>query len=772
MIRVIDNHFILETNKTSYIITSTASGLLLHDYYGSKVNLVSFEAIRQKLENGRGTAVLFEGNKDEYLDDLDLEFSTIGLGDYRENLITIFDKETGYSNSFRYQGYEISKKTTIEPIPCSYEEKEVLRIDLLDEVLNCKAELYYKVYEDSDVITRYTRLINLSNKSYNLERIFSMQMDFPENDFVMMTFDGSWSKERQVSKKRLVSGIYINDSKSGASSNKHNPFVILKKRNTTENIGNCYGFNLVYSGNHKTVVEVKPNNKVRVLSGINDYAFNYELTDEFISPEAVFSFSSQGLNGLSQNMHYFINNHIVRGEWKNKERPVLINNWEATYFNFDEKKLFKLAKASKDIGIELFVLDDGWFGKRNDDTSSLGDYSVNDKKLPHGLKKLSENINNLGMKFGLWVEPEMISENSELYRIHPDWAVKVPQRKPSTGRNQLALDLTNKEVRDYLIRSLTDVFSSCNLDYVKWDYNRTLSDIYGSKIKNQGEYFHRYILGLYEILEVINKRFPHILFEGCASGGNRFDLGMLCYFPQIWTSDDTDYLERVYIQTGTSYGYPLSTMGAHVSDIPNHQTLRSTPLSSRYNISIFGVLGYELDITLLSPKELSEIRKQIEWYKNYRRVLQFGRFYRSSKTIFERNNCYFWAVGENETVVGFYQGLVHPNQSEDILYIKGLDDEPYNFTSVNQKINLKQFGGLINMVSPIKLKLNGKLHNMICRVYKLNSEDEEQVVTGSMLDNCGVRLKGQFLGTGFNSNVRVLGDFGSRIYLLEKNKKR
>lgn len=769
MIKVVDNHFILETKATSYVITYTKSGLLLHDYYGEKVDFIDFECIRQKLENGRGTAVLFENNPNEFIDDLDLELSTIGIGDYRENMITIQSLQHGYTNCFKYHSYEILEKNESKPLPSSYEETETLRINLYDEVLQCRLELYYKTYYEADVITKYARIINQSENIYSIERFFSNQIDFHENDFTMITFDGAWSKERHVSKKRLTSGIYINDSKSGASSNKHNPFVILKKRNTSESSGSCYGFNLVYSGNHKTIVEVKPNDKVRLLLGINDFAFQYDLKEDFITPESVMTFSVKGLNGLSQNMHYFVNHHIVRGEWKNKERPVLINNWEATYFNFDEKKLLNLAKTSKDVGIELFVLDDGWFGKRNDDTSSLGDYNINTKKLPKGLKSLCDKINALGMMFGLWVEPEMISPNSDLYQKHPDWAVQVPNRKPAQGRNQLALDLTNPQVREYLIYSLTEVFSSCNLSYVKWDYNRTLTDMWSQTLTNQGEFFHRYILGLYEVLEELNLRFPKILFEGCASGGNRFDLGMLCYFPQIWTSDDTDYLERLYIQTGTSYGYPLSTMGAHVSDVPNHQTLRITPLSSRFNISMFGVLGYELNLTTIAKNELLKIKKQVELYKKYRKTLQFGTFYRSDKTIFSKNNSYFWVIDQENTLIGYFQALVHPNQHEDVMYIYGLElEERYQFVNLPQKINLKTFGGLINMVSPIKLKLNGNLHNFICRVYQLKSPKEKIIVTGAMVEKAGIRLKGQFLGTGFSNQVRVVGDFGSCIYLLEK----
>lgn len=771
MIIVRDRYIQLTTKNTAYVMSHTDSGLLLHNYYGRKVDFVNYENVSAKLDCGFGTSVLYEGNPDEHLDVLELEFSTIGIGDYRESLIAVFNENLGYSANFKYRGYEILKSHS-EAVPHSYDESEVLRIDLYDDVARIGIALFYKVFEESDVISRYLKITNHSDRVFHLRRCFSLQLDLLADDFLMMTFEGTWAKERHVREKELQSGIYINDSKTGGSSNRHNPLVIIKRRNTTENSGDCFGFNLVYSGNHKTLIEITPQHRMRVLTGINDHAFDFTLEPGgvFISPEAVITYSADGLNGLSQNFHSFINNHIIRGPYKNKARPVLLNSWEATYFKFNEKKLLALAKEASKIGIELFVLDDGWFGNRDDDTSSLGDWDVNYRKLPHGLAGLAKRINQMGMDFGLWVEPEMINEKSNLYREHPDWAVKVEGRKPGVSRNQLVLDLTNQEVCNYLIEKLTEVFSSCNLKYVKWDYNRNITDLYGSTLTNQGEFLHRYILGFYEIIGELVRRFPDILFEGCASGGNRFDLGMLCYFPQIWTSDNTDYLERLYIQTGTSYGYPLSAMTNHVSAVPNHQTLRETPLSSRFNLACFGNLGYELNLLELKQNEKAEIKAQINLYKRHRMLFQYGVFYRFEKTIFMNNNTYFYNVDPNgeQAVLGFFQELVHPAQKDDIIYLYGLKPGLYRFTNRRVKINLKKFGGLINFVLPVRIKVDGKLHNFICRVYKLKGETDSYLITDDALKFAGIRLSSQFLGSGFNNKVRVLGDFGSRLYFLNR----
>ncbi len=770
MIKISSNIFSLETNSTSYIFGYTKSGLLIHYYYGAKIPIYDYRFLEEKVDGGMGTACLYEGNPNEWVDNINMECSFFGKGDYREVMINLYSENLGFMNNFKYQNFTLlDKLPSFLELPYSYDPDQILRLDLYDERFLVRLELYYQVYEKANVISRFIRIVNESNNCYLIKRALSAQLDFFGNDFLLETFDGAWAKERHQNQKALTMGIYINDSKCGASSNKHNPFILLKKKTTSEDSGLAYGFNLVYSGNHASIIEVTPTKKTRVLMGINPFSFEYRLPakDSFLCPEVVMSFSAKGLNKLSQNMHYFVNNHIVRGMYKNKERPILLNSWEGAYFNFDEKTILKMAKRAKDLGIELFVLDDGWFGKRNNDTSSLGDWFVNLHKIPSGLKALSAKIKALGLKFGLWFEPEMLSPNSEYFKNNPEHSVKVDDNY-SLGRHQLHLDLTNLEVREYLKKTLENLFIEAELDYVKWDYNRNLTELYGISLASQGEFYHRYILGLYEVLSFLTSKFPHILFESCASGGNRFDLGMLCFMPQIWTSDNTDYLERLYIQNGTSYAYPLSVMGAHVSSVPNHQTLRISPLASRFNVSCFGLLGYELDVSTLSSKDEEEIKKQIIFYKKNRALFQFGTFYRGNKKLSE-DSLYWYVINEDEGILGFFQKLIHPSMLEDIIYLKGLESKKlYSVTSVKTKVDLKAFGSLIKLVVPFRIKVDGKIHNLICQLYKPNNGYEEYLIYGKALALAGLRLNQQFMGTGFNNKVRVLGDFGSQLYLIKK----
>ncbi|MFA7127420.1 MAG: alpha-galactosidase, partial [Bacilli bacterium] len=651
----------------------------------------------------------------------------------------------------------------------SYGADQVLRIDCWEERFHVTCHLFYQVYEESNVITRFLQLKNESSEVYQVRRAMSLQLDMTNEAYQLLTFDGAWSKERHLVCKPLTSGIYVNDSKCGASSNKHNPFFIIKAPHTDEDNGVAYGFNVVYSGNHASIIETTPIGKLRILTGINPHAFEVKLAPgaTFMTPEAVMTFSAHGLNHLSQNMHHFINHHIVRGPYANQIRPVLLNNWEATYFNFNEKVILKMAQKAKDVGVDVFVLDDGWFGKRHNDRASLGDWVANLHKLPHGLKGLSEKIKAMGLGFGLWVEPEMVNIDSDYYRAHPDHAMVSLAGAPSMGRNQLHLDLANPEVVTYLINTLEVVFQEANVDYVKWDYNRNMTELFSQASSYQGDYTHRYYLGLYHVLETLVKRFPHVLFESCASGGNRFDLGMLCYMSQIWTSDDTDYYERLFIQSGTSYGYPLSVMGSHVSSVPNHQTLRITPLASRFHVACFGLLGYELDLDDLSNEEFAAVKKQITFYKQYRDLFQYGTFYRGHRSIFDYDNTYWYVKKDNQVIIGFFQGLIHPSMSEDILRIQGLkSNETYYLSNIEEKVNLKIFGSLIRMVLPFRITINGTIHRIICRVYRFKSDQERFIVYGKALAYAGVRLNQQFMGSGLNDRVRVLGDFGSRLYTL------
>jgi alpha-galactosidase len=647
-----------------------------------------------------------------------------------------------------------------------------LIVVLKERVSALRLELSYTTFDQADVIVRKASLTNDMGETITLQRFSSLQLDLPTSDYSLVTFDGAWARERYRTAHRLRSGIHVNDSKTGVSSSRHNPCLFLTTNEDNDNQGDCYGCNLIYSGDHAQHIETTPYGKVRLLTGLNPATFSWQLHpgEKFHTPEAILTFSHEGLNGTSRNFHRFINSHIVRGSWKYHQRPIVVNNWEATYFNFSEHALLKLARKAADLGAELFVLDDGWFGSREDDTTSLGDWTVNTKKLPDGLASLSKKIHGMGLLFGLWCEPEMVSRKSQLYREHPEWLVSVPGRNPSPGRNQYLLDLTREDVRDYLFESLSNIWKLANVDYVKWDMNRMFSDMYSNSEKFQQEEFnHRYMLGLYSLLQRFVEAFPQLLFESCASGGNRFDLGMLCYMPQTWTSDNTDALSRVYIQEGTSYGYPLSSMGAHVSESPNHQTLRVSNLESRFNVAAFGLLGYEMDLSQLSTQESEVIRNQIAFYKVHRSLLQYGEFFRF-KTIADNNQA-IWVVSapdRTEMLALFFQTLNIPNPPTDILRIPIADpDLTYAVTPRRERIDLKSFGTLVNMVSPIRIKNDGNLQRLVDETVHLENELEYYIVNGDVLAYRGIVLNQQFGGTGYDKETRVLGDFGSRIYHLK-----
>ena len=771
--------FHINTKDTSYILSVLESGQLSCLYYGKRlIEREDYSALLEHHDVPYGDMVSYSKDFPVLgLDDMALEASSQGHGDFREPSIIIRYNDGSTTSDFAYDSYsELGNKPHIQGLPSAYDDdgsSKTYLFELVDKITNIRLKLYYTAFYNSNIITRRMEVVNQGEASVTLERAMSMQLDLFAADFDLITFNGAWACERQKNEKPLSPGIFINDSKQGASSSRSNPFIMLKRRGANEFSGEAYGFNLIYSGNHSEIVEVTHFGKTRVLSGINPQLFSWALApnDKFCTPEAVLTFSSDGLNGVSQNMHSFIKRNIVRGEWKTKPRPVLVNNWEGTNMDFNERKLIEIAKIGKELGAELFVMDDGWFGARDDDTSSLGDWFVNKKKLPGGLDGLQKKLSALELSFGIWVEPEMVSLNSELYRAHPDWAVKIPGRQPAEGRNQLVLDLTRSEVCAYILEKMSEVFSSADISYVKWDNNRNFSDFYslGLSADRQGEFFHRYMLGLYEILEKLNERFPHILFESCASGGNRFDLGMLCYMPQIWTSDNTDPISRLYIQCGTSYGYPQSVMGAHVSAAPHQSTLRSTPVETRFNISAFGLLGYEMDLTDITPFDKRCMKAQVEYYKQHRMLLQYGDFIRL-RTPFESNRPLFMIISEdkNEAVAGFFQINAEPVHTQDILRLRGLDDKLiYRVTGRKQYISIKTFGSLVKHVMPIKLSGDGMPLALIAKRYMFAMTDEDYRIGGDMLNYAGVKLKQQFGSTGYTQDIRVLGDFGSRLYHIK-----
>ena len=622
--------FILNTAHTSYVMKVLDTGHIEHLYYGRMIHLDDADGLTEQHEFAPGTTSVYSPENGNFsLEDMRLEMSSYGKGDVREAFIEVVNSDGSMTSDFLFESYSESKGRDggTEGLPTSYgEDAEVLTITLADKENSLKLELIYSVYSDTDVITRTAKLINEGDGDIRIRKLMSCQIDFDPGNYVFSTFTGAWAREMKRTDMSVSSARLVNSSFTGNSSNGANPFVMLSKRGAAEEYGDVYGFNLVYSGNHYESVEKSPFGKVRFLSGINPTSFEWKLSkgESFLTPEAVMTYSSMGYNGMSGQMHDFVSKHILRGPWKDRLRPVLLNSWEASYFKISEGKLLRLARKAKSVGIELFVMDDGWFGERNDDTSSLGDWYPNKKKLPHGVKGICDKVRKLGLEFGIWVEPEMVNRNSELYRAHPDWAMEIPGKAHSEGRNQMVLDLANSDVQDYLIKAMSDVFSSAEISYVKWDMNRNFSDIFSRAVPadRQGETAHRYMLGLYRVMRELTNKFPNILFEGCASGGNRFDLGILSFFPQIWASDDTDALCRSEIQTGYSYGYPMSTVTAHVSDCPNHQTLRRTPIETRFNVASFGVLGYECNLCDMSKDDIEAVRAQIAMYT--RRSMRMG----------------------------------------------------------------------------------------------------------------------------------------------------
>lgn len=767
--------FVLSTDNTSYIFEIAYTGHPVHLYYGQRISIGSADELaplREKRVFEPGNAVLYAGSRDGEpitLQDMCLEMSGPGHGDLGEPFIELIRQDGSRTCDFIYQGYVIDDEPPVlNGLPSSYNDTGKtghLLLRLTDAELTL--ELHYWVYCGCDVITRSARLIN-SGERIELDRLMSSQLDLYDSGYEVSLFRGAWGREMERSVIPLPVGKIVNESRAGCSSNNANPFFMLHSNGADEESGEVYGFNLIYSGSHYSAAEVNAYGKTRVVTGIQPQGTRFILDkgDSFDTPEAVMTYSPSGFRRMSVNMHRFIRRHIIRGEWRDRDRPVLLNSWEASYFSFTERSLVALAKSAKELGVELFVMDDGWFGERTDDTRSLGDWDPNPQKLPNGLKGLCNKVNALGIDFGIWIEPEMVNVNSLLYEAHPDWAMTVPGRRHSEQRHQRILDLCNPEVVDFIINKMSEVLSSANIVYVKWDMNRIFSDVYSPYLpaERQGEASHRYILGFYRMAEALTARFPHILFEGCGSGGNRFDLGMLCFFPQIWGSDNTDALCRARIQEGYSYGYPLSCVGSHVSDCPNHQTLRITPLESRFHIAAFGQLGYELNVRDMSKEARDSMRAQIVLYSAWRDVFQQGQFYRG-----RTGNIHEWTVvsdDKNRAVGMVMQELTRANTQYEYYKPTGLDpDRTYRLYNIAGKVNVKLFGSLINTMTPVHVKQDSLLHDIIARVVKLGEEKEECTAKGSVLMQ-GVKLSQGFNGTGYNDQVRLFPDFASRMYFM------
>lgn len=680
--------FHLTTKNTSYILQIHKEGYIAHVYFGRK--LKNFNSSNLLTLSQRP----YISNCPVSLDSLLQEYPSYGTGDFRNPAYSIQLENGSTITDLRYESHTIvNGKPPLEGLPATYveddNEAQTLEITLFDSLIGLKVILSYTAFENYDAITRSVRYINTGNENLKLLRALSMSIDFNNSNYDFLHLHGSWGRERHIERTPLLIGTQLIESRRGASSHQQNPFISLLGQNANEEYGDVYGFNLIYSGSFLAQAEVDQFKTTRISLGINPFDFSWLLkpNESFQTPEVVMVYSSNGLGEMSRTYHKLYRERLCRGAYRDKIRPILVNNWEGTYFDFDAEKIENIGKVAQELGIELFVLDDGWFGKRNSDNCSLGDWVVDRKKLPNGLEDLAQRINNLDLGFGLWFEPEMVSPDSDLYRAHPDWCIHVLERYRTQARNQLILDLSREEVCDYIIDSLTSILSSVNISYIKWDMNRNMTEIGSPSLppERQRETAHRYMLGLYKILEKLTTSFPNILFEGCSSGGGRFDGGILYYMPQIWTSDDSDAVERLKIQYGTSIVYPISTMGAHVSAVPNHQVHRITSLKMRGDVAMSGNFGYELDLTKFTDDEKETVKKQVESYKDLRELIQFGDMYRLLNP-FAGNEASWIIVSEDKTeaFATYFRVLASPNEPIRKLHFKGLDpDKNYSITGMD-----------------------------------------------------------------------------------------
>lgn len=673
--------FQIVTESTEYQMKADKYGVLKHLWYGEKTGC-DMEYLQSYPDVGFSGNIYDAGNDRTYsLDTLPLEYACDGVGDYRVTGAAAVHPNGSCALDLRYKSYRISKgKYSIKGLPAVYadgSESETLEIVLKDKYSDIEVTLRYGVLPKLDIITRCASVANNTNEPVVLTKAASLCLDIPHGEWEWVHFHGRHAMERLTERMPLCHGIQESSSTRGTSSHHQNPTVLLCSPDCTETSGSCIGAALMYSGSFQTKIQLDQMEQVRLVMGINPELFRWELkpSEVFDTPEVIMSYSSNGMEKLSHNFHKVIREHVCRGKYKLAERPVLINNWEATYFDFNEEKILKIAEQAAALGVDMLVLDDGWFGKRNDDCSGLGDWFVNEKKLCGGLGSLVEKIKKMGMKFGLWFEPEMVSEDSELYRTHPEWAIQIPSRKPIRSRYQLVLDMTNPDVREYLFNSISKILRSAGISYVKWDMNRSICDHYTPCLSadDQGEISHRYVLGLYELLERLTSEFPDVLFEGCSGGGGRFDAGMLYYCPQIWCSDDTDAYERTKIQYGTSFFYPVSAVGSHISAVPNHQTGRTTPIETRAVTAMAGSFGYELDLNTLSDSEKQEVRKQITRFKKYGRLIHNGLYYRLSDPMNDKFAVWeFVSEDKKEVLVNGVIFRTEPNRIQYLIKLRGL----------------------------------------------------------------------------------------------------
>lgn len=677
--------FHLYNDSISYIMMILPDEQLGQLYFGQKIrDKEDFSYLLEYAQRPMSSCV-YEEDKKFSREHLKQELPVYGTTDYRQPIVEIQQKNGSRISHFQYQSYEIvDGKPSLQGLPATYVENDTeaqtLVVSLKDELTGMCVRMLYTVFAEGGIITKSICYENQGSEDVFLTKAFSLCMDLPDCDYEWLQLSGAWARERNLVKRTLVPGIQSIGSVRGNSSHNHNPFMVLKRPATTERSGEAIGFSFVYSGNFLIQAEVDSYDTTRVLVGIHPSQFTWKLEpgENFQTPEAVMVYSNQGLNGMSQTFHRLYAKRLARGYWRDRPRPILNNNWEATYFDFTEEKLIKIAQKAKECGVELFVLDDGWFGERSSDHAGLGDWVANRERLENGISGLADKIESLGMKFGLWFEPEMVNKDSELFRNHPDWILHTPGRAASHGRFQYVLDFSRREVVDAIHEMMAKILREAKVSYIKWDMNRSITECFSEAFPadRQGEIFHRYMLGVYDLYERLTGEFPEVLFESCASGGGRFDPGMLYYAPQAWASDDSDAVERLKIQYGTSMCYPISSIGSHVSVTPNHQLFRNTPLHTRANVAYFGTFGYELDLNKLSENEIEEVKQQIDFMKEYREIFQFGTFYRL-KSPFEGNETVWMTVSEDQktALVGWYRVLNQVNAPYNRVKLEGLNPD-------------------------------------------------------------------------------------------------
>ncbi|MEI3381715.1 MAG: alpha-galactosidase [Dorea sp.] len=675
-----DRTFTIQTKNTTYQMQVDPYGFLLHLYYGKKTDGSCMDYLLTYYDRGFSGNPFDAGDDRTYsMDALPQEYPSYGTGDYRSTALIVENADGSTACDLRYRSHHIfNGKYKIPGLPAVYAdetESQTLEIVMEDAVTGVEVTLQYGVLPDYDVITRSEKIVYRGEGKICIRKAQSACLDFVQGKYDLLTFYGRHAMERTMQREPVTHGSHVIGSVRGTSSHQYNPMMILADEHTTDQYGNCYAMSFVYSGNFKGETLKDQFGQTRVLMGLQDEMFSYPLAEgeTFYTPEVLLTFSGSGMNLLSQNLHRCIRQHICRGKYKESVRPVLVNSWEAAYFDFDGDTLYELAKEAKNAGIDMLVLDDGWFGKRDDDNSGLGDWFVNEKKLGGTLGDLIKKINDLGVKFGIWVEPEMISEDSDLYREHPDWALTIPGRNPVHARNQLVLDFSRKEVVDHIFDQICKVLDQGNIEYVKWDMNRSLMDVFSRGTEDQGRVMYDYVLGLYDFLERIVTRYPDLLIEGCSGGGGRFDAGMMYYTPQIWCSDNTDALDRLQIQYGTSFGYPVSAVGSHVSAVPNHQTGRITSLHTRGVVAMAGTFGYELNLGKLSEEEKQEIRLQVEEYRKFAPLIQTGLYYRLSDPAREEYAAWaFVSEDQKEVLLNVVLQEIHGNMTVNYVKLQGL----------------------------------------------------------------------------------------------------